>query len=172
MKDLEQQILIERATMEDAPALLDIQKRAFQREAALYNDSRLAPLVETLESVQTDIQSNLVLKAVLGGVLAGSIRTSMNKGVCHIGRLSVVPEMQRRGIGSALLLAVEEHCPEAKQFELFTGHKSAQNIRLYERLGYSICGTSRLNERVTLVRMSKRRGRHRTARRRPPKDVS
>ena len=52
--------------------------------------------------------------------------------------------------------AIEARFPAARRYELFTGEKSAGNIRLYERLGYRICRRERLSEQVMLVWMEKR----------------
>jgi ribosomal protein S18 acetylase RimI-like enzyme len=40
------------------------------------------------------------------------------------------------GIGSKLLSALELAYPEADRVELFTGVKSAANLKMYERRGY------------------------------------
>ena len=46
----------------------------------------------------------------------------------------------------------------ARRFELFTGHKSAGNIRLYERIGYRTYRKEQVHERLSLVFMEKVRG--------------
>ena len=45
--------------------------------------------------------------------------------------------------------------PAACRFQLFTGHKSAGNIRMYERAGYRAFRQEKVNEKVTLVFMEK-----------------
>ena len=62
----------------------------------------------------------------------------------------------RRGIGSRLMAALEAAVPEARRFELFTGHRSEGNLRLYARLGYREFRRQSVNERLTLVYMEKR----------------
>lgn len=47
------------------------------------------------------------------------------------------PKMQKKGIGTNLLLEIENEYPN-QRYELFTSTKSISNIRLYERLGYKI----------------------------------
>jgi ribosomal protein S18 acetylase RimI-like enzyme len=83
------------------------------------------------------------------------VRAREADGTCHIGRLIVTPELQGRGIGTRLLRAIEARFPGARRFELFTGSRSAANLRLYERLGFRRCREQTLSPAVTLVFMEK-----------------
>lgn len=85
----------------------------------------------------------------------GSIRAAIRNDVCEISRLVVDPSWQRNGIGTKLVLAIEEHFPATNRFALFTGNLSVGNIRLYQRLGYQIIRTVRTSNAVTLVYMEK-----------------
>jgi ribosomal protein S18 acetylase RimI-like enzyme len=148
---------IERAAVDDAAAILALQKRAYESEARLYDDWNLPPLVQTLESLRAEIEASRVLKALGDGKLVGSVRARESGGTCHVGRLIVAPELQGRGLGTRLMRAVEAEFPGAARFELFTGSRSAANIRLYERLGYQRSREQVLSPAVTLVFMEKRR---------------
>jgi ribosomal protein S18 acetylase RimI-like enzyme len=75
--------------------------------------------------------------------------------VCEIGRLMVHPDFQGRGIGSALLRAIEVGFPDATKYELFTGSKSDATIRLYERHGYTVTHSERQSQAVMLVFLEK-----------------
>jgi ribosomal protein S18 acetylase RimI-like enzyme len=66
----------------------------------------------------------------------GSVRGRLEGDTCHIGRLVVHPRLQRRGIGARLMREIEGRFPKARRYELFTGHLSEGNLRLYRRLGY------------------------------------
>lgn len=144
------------ASIEDAPAILTLQRAAYESEARLYNDWRIPPLTQSLEQLEAEFLSGVVLKAVSGRTLLGSVRAHINKdGVVQIGRLIVEPTAQRQGIGSALLREIEASFTSAKQFELFTGSRSEGNIRLYERHGYVVTHRQELSPNVTLVFMRK-----------------
>jgi ribosomal protein S18 acetylase RimI-like enzyme len=145
------------AAPEDAEAILALQKIAYEREARRYDDWTIPPMVETLESVQDQIAQHVVLKAVVDGRLAGSIRGVVTDGVCEVCRLSVDPTLQRRGIGSALIAAIEQQFPDIDAFELFTGNHSVENLRLYERHGYRHARTKVLSPAVSLVYLRKAR---------------
>jgi len=143
------------ATIADAAPILALQKRAYAAEARLYEDQAIPPLTQTLASLQQEIETITVLKATENDVIVGSVRAHLDGQVCKIGRLIVEPARQGRGIGSALLCAVERSFSAAIVFELFTGSKSESNIRLYRRHGYQVTRTTPLSERVTLVVMNK-----------------
>ena len=131
-------ITITRAALADLPALLAIQKEAFQSEAERYGDCTITQLTETLAEVQAAHAdpATVILKAEINNVPVGAIRVTRHGDTCEVGRLCVAPRHQRQGIGTALLLACETIFPETRVCELFAGSKSTDNIHLYEHLGY------------------------------------
>ena len=114
------------ATAEDAAEILALQRLAYESEARLYNDWSIAPMTQTLESLIADIKVATVLKATEGPSIIGSVRATLAADVCLIGRLMVDPARQGRGIGVALLRAIEDMFPQVAAFELFTGSQSEQ----------------------------------------------
>ena len=149
-------IRIEAAQSGDAEALLALQQRAYASEARLYNDWTIPPLTQEIASLREEIGTLTFFKASAGGAIVGSVRAHVVAGCAQIGRLIVDPPRQRQGIGSALLRAIEAALPGAERFELFTGSRSAGNLRLYERHGYRRRETRRLSERVSIVYLDKR----------------
>ncbi len=131
-------MLIELADIADAQEILDLQKLAYQSEAALYEDYTIPPLTQTLEQMQEDLRKQVVFKATLDGKIIGSVRGYVQDGTCHIGRLIVHPDFQNRGIGTSLMNAIEQHYAQARRYELFTGDRSERNLHLYHKLGYRI----------------------------------
>jgi GNAT superfamily N-acetyltransferase len=150
-------MLVTPASVDDSAAILALQKLAYQSEAALYNDFSLPPLTETLEDFRSQFGSRVVLKAVDQGRIVGSVRACRDGKTCRIGRLIVHPDYRRRGIGTQLMRRIEAACGTAERFELFTGHKSANAIRLYERLGYEVFKQEPVHDRLTLVFLEKKR---------------
>jgi len=146
---------IERAGTGDAAEILALQKLAYQSEAAIYDDDTIAPLTQTLEEMEADLQEQVALKASVEGRIAGSVRGRVVDDTCYVGRLIVHPDVQNRGLGTALLYAIERACPAARRFELFTGHCSARNLHLYHKLGYAPFKEERISERLTLVFLEK-----------------
>lgn len=143
------------ASGEDAEAILALQKLAYRSEADFYNDWSIPPLTQNLEGLREDIVTMVVLKATSNGRLIGSVRARVVEDTCLIGRLIVRPELQRRGIGSELLRAIEARFPDVARFELFTGSESEATIRLYERHGYSVTRTERQTPTVFITYLEK-----------------
>ena len=147
--------MIAAADLADAAAILDLQKLAYASEAELYQDFALPPLLQTLPQMQAQFSDHVILKAVRGGVILGSVRGVMAGDTCLVGRLIVHPKTQRQGLGTRLMREVEARFASARRFELFTGHKSTGNLRLYGRLGYREFDRKVVNEGLTLVFLEK-----------------
>jgi ribosomal protein S18 acetylase RimI-like enzyme len=153
-------VQIERATAGDAREILALQKRAYQSEAELYGDYDIPPLAQTLAEMEADLARQTVLKAVCetgpaGPAIVGSVRAYQQEGTCHVGRLIVHPDHQNRGLGTRLLHEIEAAFPQAERYELFTGHKSARNLHLYDKLGYKAFSRQRVSDELTIVFLEK-----------------
>jgi ribosomal protein S18 acetylase RimI-like enzyme len=140
----------------DAGEILTLQRAAYVTEAQLHGDPFLPALVESLDQVRKTISESLVLKATVGTRLAGAVRGRINDRTCLVGRLAVAPDLQGRGIGRALMHALEEEAAGlADACVLFTGHLSEANLRLYRRLGYAETHRERVADHLMLVHMRK-----------------
>lgn len=144
-----------RAEPGDAAAILAIQKVAFESEARACDEWNIPPLTETVDMVREHIETAVVLKAVEGGELIGSIRGLPKDGACFIRALSIAPHAQGRGLGTALLAALEQAHPDVTAFELHTNQRMASNVRFYLRHGYSIVETQQPLPKITLEFMRK-----------------
>jgi ribosomal protein S18 acetylase RimI-like enzyme len=151
------EISIIEASVDDSAEILALQKVAYQSEAELYDDWAIPPLTQTRSQIQAEFTTKVFLKALQADTIVGSIRASLDRDICVIGRLIVHPDYQGKGIGTQLLLKIEALFSPAERLELFTGSKSSDNIRLYERLGYRVFREEGLSSKVRLVFMEKRR---------------
>lgn len=136
---------------------MSVQKLAFHGQGVLYNDFTLPPLVQTLEELARDFKTHAFLKAVYDKKIVGSVRGRTEGDTCFISRLMVHPDYQNKGIGKKLMHAIESAFSGARQYELFTGHKSEKNLALYGMLGYHKYGEKPQGDNVTLVRLEKRK---------------
>ncbi|CAM5235164.1 GNAT family N-acetyltransferase [Streptomyces aurantiogriseus] len=155
-------VTISVATEQDAEQIFRLQYLCFQSEAALYGNYRIAPLVQTLDSVRQELVSDCVFVARLGDEVVGSVRGSITEdGAAAIGKLCVHPRLQGHGIGARLLRAAESALAEergAKRFRLIAGHRSEGNLRLYRRVGYEAVGTSQGTDGVPMIVLEKAAG--------------
>ncbi len=147
--------MIEKAQKEDLEEILELQYLAYQSEAKLFCDMDIPPLKQTIEEVYDEFEKGTILKAIDdNGVIIGSVRAHQDGGTVYIGKLMVHPEMQKKGIGTKLLLEIENEYPN-QRYELFTSTKSISNIRLYERLGYKIFKEESVSQELQFVYLQK-----------------
>ena len=138
------------------PAILDLQRLAYQSEARLLGNVRIPPLLQTLEDMREEFRCGVFLKALdEGRNIVGSVRGLARDGTLFVGKLMVHPDHQRQGLGSRLLLELEKVCPQPR-LELFTSDRSAANIRLYERNGYARFSEKAVSPDLTFVYLEKR----------------
>lgn len=137
-------------TPEDAAQVLVLQRCCWVDEALSNATLDLAPFTETLDDVQAWLVDWVTTGLWLDGRLIGMVRTRRESRTGHIGRLAVVPDLHRRGIGRWLFRraadALEGSC---ERIELSTGSQSATNIRLYTSEGFvrhdeNLTGTAEL----------------------------
>lgn len=152
-------IILEQAKVEDASSILNLQKKAYQTEAEIYQDWNIPPLNQTLDELKGEFKDQCILKAVMNTEknylkIVGSVRAIEEGDVIQIGRLMVDPEFQSLGIGKKLLDAIERIYPE-RRLELFTGHLSLDNLRLYQKLGYVFFKEKQIHQNLKFIYLYK-----------------
>nr|WP_310789098.1 GNAT family N-acetyltransferase [uncultured Alistipes sp.] len=104
---------IERAERNDLQQILDLQYLAYRSEAELLNDFRIPPLLQTLQELQAEFETGVMLKAIDGcrGRIVGSVRGHTDGRTLFIGKLIVGHQQRRKGIGTELLGSIEKEYP-------------------------------------------------------------
>ncbi|MFI8436433.1 GNAT family N-acetyltransferase [Streptomyces sp. NPDC079020] len=152
-------VTISAATTGDVEQIFKLQYLCFQSEAELYDNYRIDPLVQTLESVRGEVAADVVFVARLGEEVVGSVRGFTDQdGTGQISRLCVHPRLQGHGLGARLLRAAEAGLAEgrsATRFRLHTGHRSENNLRLYRRAGYAQVGDATGADGVRMILLEK-----------------
>ena len=148
--------IIKNAERADLPEILQLQYLAYQSEANLFGSRDIPPLKQTLDEVIEEWNSGVILKMTDDtNAIIGSVRAIERDGTVYIGKLMVHPDYQHKGYGTMLLSEMENRFPD-KRYELFTSTRSVANIRLYERLGYTIFARKAVNDELEFVYMEKK----------------
>lgn len=148
--------VITMAAEQDAGEIMTVQRAAYVSEARLYDNTRLSALSEPMEEIRKSVAAGEVLVAKMDSRIVGAVRGVRKDDECHVERLVVAPDMQGRGIGAALLRAVEQHASEGvRRFVLHTGDRSQANIYLYRKAGYTETHREFVADTLSLVHMAK-----------------
>ena len=117
-------MIIVKTTVTDLEKILELQYLAYQSEAKLLNNYSIPPLKQTIEEVRQQYEKGIFLKAVEQKEnIIGSIRATFDNNTAYVEKVIVHPNKQGQGIGTKLLLAIEQEC-HAARYELFTSNKS------------------------------------------------
>jgi len=147
------------AEFQDAEAITAVINAAFRHaEAFLIDRDRI-----DLETVRSLLQAGKFLVAYDGGILAGCVYVELRGERSYLGLLSVDPQRQKAGLGSALMDYAEDYCARAgcHFMDLRIVNVRRELPTFYRRRGYVETGTAPftpgLNQKVPchFVEMSK-----------------
>lgn len=147
------------AELSDLEDILKLQKIAYLSEAEIYDDFEIPPLKQTLKELEKDFELSKIFVTRESDEIIGSINLRIIDGTGYITRLVVHPNYQGKGIGSRLLKYAEEVYPEVCKIELFTGHKSLRNLKLYNKHGYKEVDRKKIHENLTEIYFQKDKNR-------------
>lgn len=149
-------INVEPATEQDLDQILELQKKAFYGQAVIYNDFNLPPLSQTLNDLKKEFREKNIYKTEKDEQIIGSVRCHIKDKALHIEKLIVDPAFQNRGIGTNLMMSLEnKYAQSVARFEIFTGHKSQRNLHLYKKLGYLEMSREVIRDDLILIHMEK-----------------
>lgn len=146
--------MIHKAEKNDLQEILQLQYLAYQSEAELFGNKDIPPLKQTLSEVIDEFNNGIILKMVIDNRIIGSVRAKEENDTVYIGKLMVHPDYRCKGYGSKLLSEIERCFPK-KRYELFTSTRSVDNIRLYQKMGYTIFNRKAVNDELVFVYMEK-----------------
>jgi ribosomal protein S18 acetylase RimI-like enzyme len=130
---------IRRATPEEAPLVLQIMRAAFAEYAGVLNPPSGANH-ETLADVQKAMCEGGALLAWDGELAVGSARFRPEPDCMYVGRVAVLPEYRGKGVGAALMRAMEDVARKSgrTKIRLNVRMSLAGNLSFYEKLGYTV----------------------------------
>lgn len=130
-------IRIEPVGPDQAPAVLHAMRQAFDEYRGTLQPSSSA-LDETLDDVRAAITRGGAFVARVGEDVIASARYQLRPDHTYAERVAVDPRYRNRGIGSALMHAIEDAARAAGHREVRIGVRASlpANLRFYEELGY------------------------------------
>ena len=147
---------LENATEADLAEILQLQKKAFHGPALIYDDFNLPPLIQTIEDLKTEFKLKTFYKIIQDGQIIASIRCFIRDNVLFCEKLIVDPAFQNRGIGTSLMILIEnKYADSVARYALLTGHKSERNLHLYTKLGYQEIGQEKISDDLKLIYLEK-----------------
>ncbi len=122
----------------DAGELYTLQRACWLQELEANPGVVIPALTESLDDVRAGLEAHQTWVVRRAGRLVGSVRARLtSRAGWDIGRLMVAPDLQGQGIGRFLLEHAEAAAPpDATSYLLFTGARSAGNLRMYKKAGY------------------------------------
>ncbi len=131
------------ATRADAGELFTLTRACWLQELWANPGVVIPALEESFEDAIRGLADWTTYVARAGGRIIGSTRGRLvgDGTVWDVGRVMVAPDLQGRGLGRYLLELIEDAAPaEATSYELWTGARSVDNIRMYKKAGYRLQG--------------------------------
>ena len=124
------------ATVADAAAVLALTRESYQKWVAVTGREPLPMRVDYAEA----LLKNRIDLLYEGDTLAALIETELEPDHLLIVNVAVSPAFQKRGLGRRLMAHAETLAIEAGRTKLllYTNSLMAENISLYEKLGYLI----------------------------------
>lgn len=119
--------------------LLTLQRAAFVGEAISTGDLEIPALSQTYEELRAELQDESIVPvgAWSGERLVASVRIRVDGARADIGRLCVAPDLQGRGISTALLLGAAPFLPDTvTEVWVLTPRDDARAIDAYMENGF------------------------------------
>lgn len=139
--------VVREAVEDDIPQIIKAAKEAFWAYAENAGITGLVqPLQESYEDLKRDLETKLVLVAILDGKVAGSVRVQVYPdNTAYLSRLGVRVAYQNNGVGKILLNAVDNYMMKlgVKNLYLHTASRLFSLVRFYYGRGFYIESTTK-----------------------------
>lgn len=133
-------VTLEPAGIEDAEALLALQKQAFRALLEKYRDYGTNPAMEPLSTMKRKLSERDYCFILQDGKAVGYIGVKHAEDSLHITPIGLLPEYQGKGIGRQAMAILEGRYPENRRWSLGTILQEPSLCRFYESLGYRRTG--------------------------------
>ena len=150
-------ISLSKATAKDAEGLLAIQKEVFLPLYEKYQDHGTSPVNQSIERFSRRFDIGDYYKILYQNSLVGSVFVyEKEPGVMKFHIINILRKFQNKGIAQEVMKRLEIMYPHVECWELETILSERKNCYLYEKMGYTQNGKSRvINDKMTLVSYKK-----------------
>lgn len=125
------ELRIDRIDESSAGELMTLRRAAFVTEAQNCGDPHIPALTQTLGELIADLRnpSVVTLGSWAGHRLVGTLRVLLEGTKATLGRFAVAPDMQGKGVGTALMLAMLPYLPDdVSEIWVFTARDQVQSF--------------------------------------------
>ncbi|MCL2517773.1 MAG: GNAT family N-acetyltransferase [Oscillospiraceae bacterium] len=147
-------IRIEKATIDDAEILTEIQKQAFEPLYRIYHDEG-NPYLRGVDELKYQIEHGTreVYKILADDIICGGITIrDKGNGEYYLNRIYISPQFQSKGIGKTAIGICEQNYPDAKRWTVDFPADLIANRKCYEANGYYDTGKREIiNDKLTLA---------------------
>jgi len=154
-------ITLEKATIDDAKKIHQMQVIAFKHLLEKYEDYDTNPGNESIDKIIFRINQKTtdyyIIK--LDNEHIGAIRIcNLDDGkTCRVSPIFILPEFQNRGIAQNVFKIIEEKYKPQNGWKLDTILQEEGNCHLYEKIGYKRTGKiERINEKMDIIYYEKK----------------
>ena len=132
-------IFVEKANINDAEILANIQRDSFDNESRTFNNNEQGGPdgYDSIDSQINFMKQAHYYKILKDNAIVGGVIVYVNDSfVYNLGRIFIDPGHQNQGIGYQVMKLIETMYPEAKKWWLDTPSWSISNHYFYEKSGY------------------------------------
>lgn len=149
-------IVLTKATLDDAEEIHRMQLRSFKSLLDKYRDYDISPGAEPLQKVVDRLSQSFTRYYLIEADTepVGAIRVVLlDEGSrCRISPVFVIPEYQDKGIAQRVFSLIETMYHPVRGWELETILEEKGNCHLYEKIGYEKTGRyEKIHDKMTLV---------------------
>ena len=136
---------------QEAPALLELQRAAYQVEADLIGFQGIPALYESLEELQNTQET--FYGAYQNQVLIGAVSYRLRDTILDIHRLVVAPTHFRQGVARRLLEYLQKTHADIEKIVVQTGSQNTPALALYQSFGFVLQEEISLTQGVKVTRL-------------------
>lgn len=146
-------VTFERATPDDAEALVRVQMAAFHSDSRTYPGVAVGgpPGYDSVRVMLEKIHEDETYKIVVDGQIVGGIVIfDLGQGHFHLDVIDLDPAYHNRGIGTQAMQFIERTCPATK-WTLDTPDWAVRNQHFYEKFGYVKVGAEPVEDFILIA---------------------